>query len=39
MNQDMVFWAVVICVAGAAAVMGWLFWVVYRNATRDQGKK
>jgi hypothetical protein len=29
MNQDMVFWAVIVCVAGAAAVMGWLFWVVF----------
>jgi hypothetical protein len=39
MNHDMVFWAVIICVAGAAAVTGWLFYMLYRNANKDQGKK
>jgi len=39
MNQDMVFWSVIICVAGSAAVVGWLFYMAYRNATRDQDKK
>jgi hypothetical protein len=39
MNHDMVFWGVIISVAGSAAVMGWLFWVVYRNATKDKNKK
>jgi len=36
MNQDAVFWGVIICVVGAAAVVGWLLFVVYRNATRGQ---
>lgn len=39
MNHDAVFWSVVICVAGAAAVVGWLLYVAYRNATKDQGKQ
>jgi hypothetical protein len=39
MNHDMVFWSVIICVAGAAAVVAWLFYMLYRNATKDQGKK
>ncbi len=39
MNHDMVFWGVIICVVGAAAVTGWLFYMLYRNATKDQGKK
>lgn len=38
-NNDMVLWAVIVCVAGAAAVVSWLFYVAYRNATKDQGKK
>jgi hypothetical protein len=39
MNHDMVFWSVVICVAGASAVVGWLLFMAFRNATKDQGKK
>ncbi len=35
MNHGMVFWGVIICVVGAATVMGWLFYVIYRNATKD----
>lgn len=38
-NNDMVLWAVIVCVAGAAAVVGWLFYVTYRNATKDKDKK
>jgi len=39
MNQDMVFWGVITSVAGAFAVMAWLFYVIYRNATNgDKGK-
>jgi hypothetical protein len=38
-NNDMVLWGVIICVVGAAAVVGWLFFMAYRNATKDQGKK
>lgn len=34
MNHDAVFWGVIICVVGAAAVVGWLLFMVYRNATR-----
>ena len=36
MNHDMVFWGVIACLVGAIAVVGWLFWVAYRNST--QGK-
>jgi hypothetical protein len=39
MNQDMVFWSVIIAVAGSAAVVGWLFYMAYRNATKDKDKK
>lgn len=38
-NNDMVLWGVIICVVGAVAVIGWLFWMAYRNATRDADKK
>ena len=39
MNHDMVFWSVIIAVAGSAVVVAWLFYMAYRNATKDQGKK
>jgi len=39
MNHDAVFWSVIICVAGAAAVVGWLFYMAYRNATKGGDKK
>jgi len=39
MNHGMVFWGVIISVAGAFAVMAWLLYVIYRNATKgDKGK-
>ena len=38
-NNDAVLWGVIICVAGAAAVAGWLLYVAYRNATKDQDQK
>jgi hypothetical protein len=38
-NHDMVFWSVIISVAGSAAVMVWLFYIAYRNATKDKDKK
>ncbi len=38
-NNDAVLWGVIICVAGAAAVVGWLLYVAYRNATKVQDKK
>lgn len=34
MNQDFVFYGVIVCVVGAAAVVGWLLYMVYRNATK-----
>jgi hypothetical protein len=33
MGHDMVFWGVIISVVGSAAVVGWLFYMLYRNAT------
>lgn len=39
MNHDAVFWSVIVCVAGAAAVVGWLFYVIYRNANKDSKKQ
>lgn len=39
MNQDMVFWGVIISVAGAFSVMVWLCYMIYRKATKgDEGK-
>ena len=38
-NNDAVLWGVIICVAGAAAVVGWLLYVAFRNATKDQDQK
>lgn len=34
MNQDMVFWAVIICVAGSVVVLFGLFYVIARNANK-----
>lgn len=39
MKHDMVFWGVIISVVGAIAVMLRLFYVIYRNATRDSKKQ
>lgn len=39
MNQDMVFWAVIISVAGSFLIPAWLLLRMYLNATKDQGKK
>lgn len=39
MNQDMVFWGVIIALVGSIAVVGWLFYVTFRNATKDKGGK
>jgi hypothetical protein len=36
MNHDGVFWSVVIAVAGSALVVGWLFYMLYRNATKSK---
>lgn len=34
MNHDMVFWGVIIAVAAAFGVVAWLFYVIYRNASK-----
>jgi hypothetical protein len=39
MNHDAVFYSVIICVVGATAVVGWLLYMAYRNATKDQDQK
>lgn len=36
MNHDMVFWGVIIAVAGSALVVVWLLYLVYRNATKSK---
>jgi hypothetical protein len=36
MNHDMVFWAVIISVAGSASALVWLLYVLYRNATKSK---
>ena len=36
MNHDAVFWGVIVAVAGSALVVAWLFYVVYRNATKSK---
>jgi uncharacterized membrane-anchored protein len=38
-NHDMVFWGVIVCVVLSAVVVGWLFYMLYRNATKDQSQK
>lgn len=39
MNHDAVYYAMVICVAGASAVVLWLLYMAYRNATKGGDKK
>ncbi|GAB5605245.1 hypothetical protein TK5_13250 [Sideroxyarcus sp. TK5] len=39
MNQDMVFWGVIIALVGSIAVVAWLFYVTFRNATKDKNSK
>lgn len=39
MNHDAVFWGVVIGVAASAAVVGWLLFMLYRNATKSKGSQ
>ena len=36
MNHDAVFYGVIICVAGAAAVAGYLLYVIYKKATAGE---
>jgi hypothetical protein len=36
MNHDAVFWGVIISVAGSAAALVWLLYVLYRNATKSK---
>jgi hypothetical protein len=37
MNHDAVFYGVVICVGLSAVVVGWLLYVLYRNANKSGG--
>lgn len=39
MNHDAVYYAMIITVAGASIVVGWLLYVAYRNATKNKDKK
>jgi len=39
LNSDMVFWGVIICLVGTIAVIGWLFFMAFRNATKDKDKQ
>jgi hypothetical protein len=39
MNHDMVFWSVVVCIAGAFLIPAWLLLNAYLKATKDQDKK
>ena len=39
MNHDAVFYGVIGSVIGAVAVVAWLFYVTYRNATKGDDKK
>jgi len=36
MNQDMVFWSVIISLAGSIIVPAWLLFRAYRNAIKDK---
>lgn len=38
-NNDAVLWGVIACVVLSAVVVGWLLFVTWRNANRDQDKK
>lgn len=38
-NNDAVLWGVIACVVLSAVVVGWLFYVAYRNATKGQDDK
>ncbi len=39
MNHDMVFWSVVICIAGSFLIPAFLLLRAYLNATKDKNKK
>lgn len=39
MNQDYVFWGVIISLVGSIIVPVWLFYRAYKNATKDQDKQ
>jgi hypothetical protein len=38
-NNDAVLWGVIACVVLSAVVVGWLLFVTWRNATKDQDKQ
>ncbi|HEY6093929.1 MAG TPA: hypothetical protein VIU93_03145 [Gallionellaceae bacterium] len=37
--HDSVFWGVILCFGGAALVLAWLGFVIWRNANRKDGQK
>lgn len=39
LNNDMVLWGAIVCVVGAFLVVAWLFFMAFRNATKDKDKK
>lgn len=39
MNQDMVFWAVIVCVVGSVVVLFGLFYVIARKAQKAAEEK
>lgn len=39
LDNDMVLWAAIICVVGAILVISWLFYMAFRNATKDKDEK
>ena len=38
MNQDIVFWAVIICVTGSVVVLFGLFYIIARQANKNSEK-
>ncbi len=39
MNNDMVFWGVIIALGGSFLVPAWLFYKAYSNAVKDAKEK
>ena len=38
MNQDIVFWAVIICVTGSVVVLFGMFYIIARQANKNSEK-
>jgi hypothetical protein len=34
MNHDMVFWGVIVAVAGSALVVSWLLYLIYKKSSK-----